>query len=111
MSREDWVMITKRTNDPKLSHFARLLTMSGIVSMRDGESFHAPILRVKRQDEEKAWAILTGDFGDGRVYDEIPDDDPMFGGEEVDEDDEYEDDEYEDDTPQGMGWVGSDGLP
>jgi hypothetical protein len=59
-----------------------------------------------REDQiEHALDILRSDvFGDGRIYDEISDDDPIFS--------EFDfGDDYEDDSPQGMGWVGSDGLP
>ncbi len=76
----NWVQITKRTNDPKLAHFEELLRSEGIPSRRSGESFHAPILQVPENRLDQAWALLTSDvFGDGQCYDEIPDDDPVFG--------------------------------
>lgn len=76
----DWKQITKRTNDPKLRHFETLLDEAGILHRRHGESFHAPILQVPAAQHDDAWEILTSDvFGDGQCYDEIEDDDPVFG--------------------------------
>lgn len=74
-----WVTFTKRTDDPKLSHLESLLDKAGIRHRRHGESWHAPILQVRENNLEKADAILASDvFGDGTVYDDIPDDDPVF---------------------------------
>jgi hypothetical protein len=69
-----WVMFTKRTNDPKLAFLEKELARHGIKSRRNGESFHAPILEVKRKDLDKAWTILT-------PIDVIDDDDPRFSKE------------------------------
>ncbi len=54
-----WVTLTKRTNDPKLAWIERELAAKGIKSRRNGESWHAPILEVRKADEEAAWKILT----------------------------------------------------
>jgi hypothetical protein len=79
LSDMGWTQITKRTNDPKLTHFEKLLADNGIPSRRHGESFHAPILQVTKDKHEKAYGLLSSDvFGDGSNYDEIPDDDPVF---------------------------------
>jgi hypothetical protein len=84
---------TKRTNEPKLSHLESLLTEQGIPHRRNGESFHAPILEVENSKIDRALDILTSDvFGDGREYDDIPDDDEIFGPVEPEEDDDWEDD-------------------
>ena len=76
----DWVMFTKRTDDPKLADLELRLGARGIQSRRSGRSFHAPILQVRKCHEDKAWDVLTGEV-DGRIYDDIPDDDPIFGEE------------------------------
>ncbi|MFB1500785.1 hypothetical protein [Thiocapsa sp. N5-Cardenillas] len=68
-----WVMFTKRTNDPKLSWLEGELLRAGIPSRRNGESFHAPILEVRKCDEERAWEILE-------PVDEMKDDHPRFVG-------------------------------
>lgn len=83
-----WVSICRRTNDPKLRYFQALLDQENIPNRRNGNSFHAPILEVPSDKNEAAWDLLTSDvFGDGTVYDEIPDDDPVFGDFEYEEGD------------------------
>lgn len=67
----NWVVLCKRTNDPKLAWLEYRLEGAGIRCRRNGESFHAPILEVDRSQEEEAWAILD-------LVDEIPDDDPAW---------------------------------
>ena len=75
-----WETICRRTNDPKLQHFQDMLSARGIVSRRNGESLHAPILDVPELFAEDAWNLLSSDvFGDGACYDDIADDDPVFG--------------------------------
>ena len=102
-----YVQFTKRTDEPKLSHLEKLLTIHGISSRREGRSFHAPILMVPDSELENAHALLESDvFFDGRSYDDIPDDDAVFCDIETEDSDEFDDD-----TPRGMGWVGCDGLP
>jgi hypothetical protein len=39
-----WVIICKRTEDPKLATIERIFAQAGIPSRRNGESWHAPIL-------------------------------------------------------------------
>lgn len=74
-----WELFTKRTNDPKLRHLEGLLWRQGIPSRRNGCSFHADILEVPASLLDRAGDLLGSDvFGDGEVYDEIPDDDPVF---------------------------------
>jgi len=88
-----WVMFTKRTEDPKLAFIERVLTSRGIPNRRSGKSFHAPILEVPEDRLEDADKLLGEDyFGDGRRFDDIEDDDPVFDGEPAYEDD---DDYYE----------------
>lgn len=106
----DFIQFTKRTNEPKLTHLESLLTERFIEHRRNGESFHAPILEVEALKAEQALEILDADiFGDGRAYDDIPDDDDVFTQLYFDNDDDGCG--YDDDTPMGMGWLGSDGLP
>lgn len=66
-----WVMLCKRTNNPKLSWLRDKLQESGVECVISGKSFHAPILWVNRDGISAASAIL------GKV-DNIPDDDLMF---------------------------------
>ena len=74
-----WTMICKRTEDPKLAFFERLLKERGIPSRRNGASFHAPILEVPDDHHAAAWDILSEDvFGDGQRFDDIEDDAPVF---------------------------------
>jgi hypothetical protein len=68
---KEWVMFTKRTNDPKLTWLEKELTKSEIPHRRNGESFHAPILEVPKDRLDDAWAILD-------AVDDIPDDDERF---------------------------------
>lgn len=84
-SDQQWVMFTKRTDDPKLAWIERRLLARGIPSRRNGESWHAPILEVPVEHETAAWALLAEriDVGRGarpytRVIDEIADDHPIF---------------------------------
>jgi hypothetical protein len=70
-SGSEWVQLTKRTEDPKLSWLEDQLKDNGIEFRRHGESFHAPILQVKKADYDKAMEILE-------PIDDIPDDDPKY---------------------------------
>lgn len=72
-----WVMLTKRTEDPKLAWLETHLREHGIPSRRRGSSFHAPILEVPKDRSDEAWKLLDAKIG-RRVLDDIPDDDPMF---------------------------------
>jgi hypothetical protein len=72
-----WVMLTKRTEDPKLAWLETHLRDHGIPSRRRGSSFHAPILEVPKDRADAAWKLLGAKIG-RRVLDDIPDDDPMF---------------------------------
>lgn len=70
---EEWVELTRRTNDPKLTWLEGELTFNRIPHRRNGESAHAPILEVHRGDLDRAWEILT-------PVDDLPDDHPDFTG-------------------------------
>lgn len=59
MTPPRWVTLCRRTNDPKLAWLERLFAYNGIWTRRHGESFHAPILQVRVQDEPKAWDLLS----------------------------------------------------
>ena len=84
-----WVMFTRRTEDPKLAFIERVLTSRGIPNRRSGKSFRAPILEVHEDRLEDADKLLGEDyFGDGRRFDDIEDDDPVFDGEPAYEDDD-----------------------
>ena len=78
------VTFTRRTNYPKLGWLITKLEEAGIACALDGQSFHAPILKVYPDDLKKAWAVID-------PVDEIEDDDEMFAG--------Y--DNVEPDTPDG----------
>ena len=66
-----WIEFTRRTEDPKLAWLQCRLKLAGIPSRRKGFSFHAPLLEVREQDLDAAWAILT-------PVDNIRDDAPRF---------------------------------
>jgi len=75
-----WTLFCKRTDDPKLSFIEKELRRRDIKSRRNGDSFHAPILEVPEEQLEDAWELFGEDvFGDGRRFDDIEDDDPIFG--------------------------------
>lgn len=69
---KNWVVFTRRTDDPKLAWLERRLAEMGILSRRNGESFHAPILEVPEDQLDAARIFLN------RKLDDIPDDDPRF---------------------------------
>ena len=76
-----WVVAFKRTDDPKLAYVEHVLTERGIPHRCNGHSWHAPILEVPAEHEEAAWHLLGEDlFGDGQIFDVIPDDDAVFDG-------------------------------
>jgi hypothetical protein len=68
----DWVLFTKRTEEPKLRCLERRLTAAGIHHRRNGDSFHAPILEVPADRVDEAWHVLNA------IGDDTPDDDPRF---------------------------------
>lgn len=66
-----WVKLTKRTDGMKLQWLRNQLNAAGIDNRMEGESWHAPILEVRENDLDRAWAIL------GPV-DDVDDDDVQF---------------------------------
>lgn len=70
-SEAEWVLFTKRTNEPKLRWIFRQLYGRRIPYRHNGESAHAPIIEVLKQDLEKAWEFLD-------PVDNIDDDDPRW---------------------------------
>ena len=70
-SEVEWAVFTRRTDDPKLGWLQRQLEVAGIVSRRNGRTFHAPILEVPAEDLDDAWALLD-------PVDEVPDDDERW---------------------------------
>ena len=79
------VTFTRRTNYPKLAFVHDLLTRHGIPCKVEGESFHAPILKVSELFESDAWALLNApakDYGirtrKGSDLDDVPDDHAFF---------------------------------
>lgn len=68
---KNYVLFTKRTNDPKLSYVLKKCREKGLRVKKSGKSFHAPCSWVHVEDEEKAWEILS-------PIDDIDDNDPMF---------------------------------
>ena len=69
---DEWVLFTKRTDDPTLSWLEHRLDDAGIPHRRNGWSFHAPIMEVPADRLSEAWVILD-------PVDDIDDDDEMFG--------------------------------
>lgn len=67
----DYVLFTKRTNNPKLAWLITQCKQQGIRIKRERKSFHAPVTLVHKEDEDRAWKILS-------PLDDVPDDDPMF---------------------------------
>ena len=75
----NFTQFTKRTEDPKLAYIEAELTRRGVVHRRNGSSFHAPILEVDETRLADAEAFLQETI-DGRNFDSIEDDDPLFLG-------------------------------
>lgn len=71
MTKHEWHLFCKRTNDPKLAFIEYLLDMSGIPNRRNGHSFHAPILEVPKNRLAHACYILD-------PIDDMDDDDEEF---------------------------------
>ncbi len=84
--RNEWVLLCKRTDDPKLAWIEKQLRARGIETVRKGRSFHADhCLYVPRGKEKEAWDFLAQPAPARlrrwyKTIDEIPDDHPMFGG-------------------------------
>lgn len=74
------VVFTKRTERPKLGYLIHLLNEAGIPSIEAGNSWHGPLLRVAKEDEERAWALLSTKMTprSRKTLDDIEDDDPRF---------------------------------
>ena len=74
------VVFTKRTERPKLGYLIHLLNEAGIPSIEAGSSWHGPLLRVAKEDEERAWALLSTKMAprSRKTIDDIEDDDPRF---------------------------------
>lgn len=79
----EWVTVTRRTNDPKLSFLEKWLDQMGVLHRRNGSSTHAPIMQVPVSQSEEAYATLEMviELGEGvrAVFDDIADDHPFFG--------------------------------
>ena len=71
------VVFTKRTDFPKLGYLIHRLNEAGIPSVQHGDSWHAPLLWVRKQDEKAADAILVSNYH-GRRLDDVSDDAPSF---------------------------------
>lgn len=91
-----WVILTKRTEDPKLAWLINQLDMKNIPNKIEGSSWHAPLLWVDSEFMSDALTILA-------LVDEISDDDPLFN--------KYVDEPPEPFDPKAWGWVGQDGMP
>jgi hypothetical protein len=66
-----WVLLTKRTDSPKLDWLLHACRAAGLRVVRSGRSFHAPCTYVHRDDYSTAWAILS-------PMDDLPDNSPRF---------------------------------
>lgn len=71
--RENFTLLCKRTNYPKLGFIIHQLNEAGIPSVLNGESFHAPCLYVAKGHEDEAEAILSAPYH-GTPLDNLPDD-------------------------------------
>ena len=67
----NWIQLTKRTNDPKLTWLRSELAELGIMTRIKGESFHAPIMQVQEWNLEAAYDVLN-------VIDDMPDNHMQF---------------------------------
>lgn len=74
------VGITKRTEYPKLGYIIHRYNEAGIPSILHGQSRDAPILRVPKEYEDRAWDILGEKMTPRakKTLDDIRDDDPRF---------------------------------
>jgi hypothetical protein len=66
--------LTRRTNFPKLGYFIHILNENGIACIVHGESAHAPMLWVEKNEYNKAYDLTIGNDD----LDEMDDDDPQF---------------------------------
>ena len=66
-----WIMLCKRTEDPKLTWLESKFAEAKIPTRRHGHSFHAPILEVQADFLDAAWRILA-------LVDDIPDDEEFW---------------------------------
>lgn len=66
-----WTSLTRRTEAPKLTWIMNALKAAEIMCRLNGQSFHAPILEVKKDQFDAAWKILE-------PIDSLADNDPMF---------------------------------
>ena len=74
-----WVAFCRRTNDPKLRFIEAWLDNLGVEHRRNGKSFHAPILEVPEDQHDFCYEqILMAHDEQYGIFDERPDDDPMF---------------------------------
>jgi hypothetical protein len=55
----EWLQFTKRTNNPKLQWLLDTCKAKGLRVVKRGNSHHAPITYVHRDDYDAAWAILS----------------------------------------------------
>ncbi len=75
-----WVLLLKRTDDPKFTYIKKRLEAMGIPTKVGGGSFHASkTLDVPEKYESKAWKLLNEKVG-RKTLDDIDDDDEMFYG-------------------------------
>lgn len=73
-----WIDFTRRTGDPKLTWLQLQLEQMGIPSLREGYSYHAPIMKVPDSKLDEAWNLLHQPVEEDKDLDDIPDDHPMF---------------------------------
>ena len=90
-TQERWINeafepFTRRTEDPKLAWLEHQLSETGIMHLRRGESFHAPIMLVEKARLAEAQAILDQVFihnGIPTRVEDLPDNDSIFYGFDV----------------------------
>lgn len=81
----DWINLTRRTNDPKLSWLKNQLDSQSIPCRQNGDSLHGPILQVPREFLAEAWDFLNIPIGQLFIgtstditYDDLPDNHFLF---------------------------------
>lgn len=93
--------LCRRTDYPKLGYIIHCLNETGIPSVQHGDSFHAPLLWVRKDCKERAGAIL------GQVFDGDPEDKPQTVDDVDDDDPTF--DEYASAKPDPDLWGGDGG--
>jgi hypothetical protein len=81
----DWITLTRKTKDPKLSFIEGQLTALEIPHRRHGSSWNGPVLQIPRERLVEAWDFLNSPvgtmyFGENPdiTWDDLSDDNEIF---------------------------------